>query len=120
MAKILYVEDDTDLSGLMVRWLQIRQHTVQLVATGYDALEYLEFDKYDLIILDNGLPDLDGLSVCRTFRKKNRVTPIIMLTGRPDANLIEDSLKAGANQVLAKPPNMKELAESIALFTGHK
>ena len=110
MAKILYAEDDSDISELIILWLEKRSHVVQLVESGLEALECLEFDSYDLVLLDQNLPDCDGLRICRTFREKNKRTPVIMLTGGRGASSHEDGIAAGANEVLFKPPDLAMLA----------
>ncbi len=118
MAKILYAEDDDDISELMVIWLEQNSHIVQLVATGLEALECLEFEKYDLVLLDRNLPGCDGITVCRTFREKNQTTPVIMLTGGRGASSSEEGITAGANEVLFKPPDLDGLVGRIsALLT---
>ena len=113
MAKILYVEDDSDLSGLLVRWLSTKKHTAQLVTSGLEALECLEFEQYDLVLLDCNLPDVDGLEICKQFRSNNGITPIILLTGSSGSEIAESGMKAGANVVLHKPPDLAKLSASI-------
>jgi DNA-binding response OmpR family regulator len=113
MATILYAEDDDDLSALIVRWLESKSHKVQLVKSGVEALEFLEFERYDLILLDWNLPDGNGISICETLRSQNITTPVIMLTGSSESAAKQSGIKAGANQVFYKPPDLKELGASI-------
>ena len=113
MAKILYAEDDGDISAMMVLWLEQKSHVVRLVETGLEALECLEFENFDLVMLDQNLPEVDGIGVCRTFREKNKNTPVIMLTGRAEASSRENGITAGADEVLFKPANFAVLATVI-------
>ena len=104
MAKILYAEDDEDISEMMVLWLQRKSHAVQLVETGLQALECLEFERYDLLLLDGNMPDCDGVSVLKAFREKDKKTPVIILTGSSGVASREYMINAGATEVFFKPP----------------
>lgn len=113
MAKILYIEDDRDLSSLLMLWLTRRKHTVLLAQTGLDAMELLEFDRFDLILMDWSLPDMKGTDICENYRKQNGKTPIIMLTGSAGPEIIDIATAAGANLVLLKPPDLPALGAAI-------
>ncbi len=113
MAKILYAEDDKDLSAMIKQWLQLECHDVDEVDSGLEALERLEFNNYDLLLLDWNLEDFDGLEICQTFRATNKATPIILLTGNKATDLQESGLRAGANRVFRKPPDLDVLIASI-------
>ena len=76
--RVLLVEDDTAIAESLQEGLSAVGHTVQHVPTGRAAIDAMN---YDVMILDIGLPDIDGLDVCRSVRKKSNV-PIIMLTAR--------------------------------------
>jgi DNA-binding response OmpR family regulator len=113
MAKILYAEDDRDLSAMVIQWLKLEQHEVDDVESGTEALEHLEMISYDIIILDWNLPDLDGLNVCEIFRSKNGSTPIVLLTGMRGKEVKETGIKAGANKIFLKPPDLPALCAYI-------
>jgi two-component system OmpR family response regulator len=114
MAKILLVEDDEDLSFTISLSLTDDSHNVvEVVNNGTDGLERVLHGHYDAIILDLTLPDIDGLEICRRFRAKGGVTPLIMLTGRnsiPDRTI---GLDTGADDYLPKPFSIKELSARI-------
>ncbi len=114
MAKILYVEDDADLAERITQWLvEVEKHLVEHVDTAADALERMEYFKYELIILDVGLPDMSGLEVLKQFRKKGGVTPVLVLTGQDKVNQKIEGLDAGADDYLTKPFHVQELTARL-------
>jgi DNA-binding response OmpR family regulator len=113
MAKILIVEDDKQLSGLIVDWLTGEKHTIDPVYKGTDGLERLKFYKYDVVILDWELPGLSGPEVCKQFRDTGGQTPILMLTGKKEIDDKTTGLDAGADDYLTKPFHMKELSARL-------
>lgn len=113
MAKILLVEDDLDLGDRIVQWLKHEHHTVELIADGQQASDYLAQLKYDLVVLDWGLPNRTGVDVLREFRKAGGVTPVLLLTGKGKIAEKEEGLDAGADDYLTKPFDIKELSARI-------
>lgn len=113
MAKILVVEDEFYLSEPVREWLVHENHTVEVVADGLEALEYLKIYKYDLVVLDIMLPGMNGVDICRQFRAGGGQTPIIMLTSKAALDDKERGLDSGADDYLTKPFHLKELAARI-------
>jgi DNA-binding response OmpR family regulator len=113
MAKILIVEDDLDLGGMVVDWLRFEHYNVEIVHNGREGLERLQTSEYDAIILDWELPGMDGIEVCRRFRSEGGSSPIIMLTGKSAISEKEAGLDSGADDYLTKPFNMKELSARL-------
>jgi len=113
MAKILLVDDDTCLSGMISQWLRQSDHIVETADSGFAALEQLQFDTYEIIILDWQLPELTGIEICKKFRAAGGTTPIVMLSGNDAESLRQEALSAGANGFLRKPVALKELAQHI-------
>jgi DNA-binding response OmpR family regulator len=113
MAKILVVEDDRQLSNLIVDWLKGEGHLPEAVVKGTDGLEYLRSFKFDLVILDWDLPGLSGLDVCREFRNEGGKTPILMLTGKTHIDEKAVGLDSGADDYLTKPFHFKELGARL-------
>ncbi|GHF15359.1 DNA-binding response regulator [Kordiimonas sediminis] len=102
--KILLVDDDIDLRETLAEQLALYEDfdTIEQ-GTARDALEFLDTEKVDMIILDVGLPDIDGRELCKRIRKKGITVPIIMLTGMDsDADTVI-GLDAGANDYVYKP-----------------
>jgi DNA-binding response OmpR family regulator len=101
---VLIVDDDETLRDLLAEQLRLHEEfTPRSAATARDALELAKTEHFDVIILDVGLPDMDGRELCRLLRKAGVKAPIIMLTGADtDADTIL-GLEAGANDYVTKP-----------------
>jgi DNA-binding response OmpR family regulator len=102
MATVLLVEDDHVVRGAMLRSLTDRGHTVHAVPTALEALRRVAADTPDLVVLDLGLPDLDGADALRMLRGITDV-PIIIATARDDEGEIVRLLRAGADDYMVKP-----------------
>jgi two-component system OmpR family response regulator len=113
MAKILLVEDDVDLTVMIVEWLSFEHHSVEVVHNGREGMERLRLCHYDAVILDWSLPEMTGLEICRQYRQESGVAPVIMLTGKNSISDKENGLDSGADDYLTKPFNMKELSARI-------
>ena len=105
----MLVEDDNAIAVSLVDGLTGAGHTVDLVGTGADALAA---SPADLVLLDLGLPDMDGRDVCRALRARGRV-PIIMLTARSDEFDRVLGLEMGADDYVTKPFGFRELVARI-------
>lgn len=114
MAKILLVEDDDILADQIVNWLEEHEHhNVELCADGMEGAEKLEYHKYDVAVLDWGLPSLSGIQIIRQFRAAGGGTPILILTGKDKIHEKEEGLEAGADDYLTKPFEIRELSVRI-------
>ena len=102
--RVLVVDDDEDLRQMLAEQLEIHEEFVTDGAeSGTEAIEIAKNQYYDMILLDVGLPDMDGREVCRVMRRNGVKSPIIMLTGADtDADTIL-GLDAGANDYVTKP-----------------
>lgn len=113
MSKILLVEDDKEVCDVVSDWLIDEHYTVDVVNSGSEAIERLRFDKYDVLIFDWQLPDLSGIEVCKRFRSKGGITPVLMLTGKGEIEDKEVGLDAGADDYLTKPFHPRELSARV-------
>ena len=113
MAKILIVDDETDLAQLIKHWLGKDHHLVETTDDGLAALICMETNKYDVVIMDIMLPSLNGMEICRRYRKGGGATGIIMLTAKGDVDDKEAGLDAGADDYMTKPFQLKELAARV-------
>jgi DNA-binding response OmpR family regulator len=102
VATVLLVEDDHVVRGAMLRSLSDRGHAVHAVGTALDALRRVAAETPDLVVLDLGLPDLDGADALRMLRGITDV-PIIIATARDDEQAIVQLLRAGADDYMVKP-----------------
>jgi two-component system response regulator MprA len=107
--RILVVDDDLAVCRSIDRALRLEGYEVQTVASGGEALEVMASHAPDALVLDLGLPDLDGLVVCRRIRSDGDDTPILMLTARDGIDDRVQGLDAGADDYLVKPFALKEL-----------
>ncbi len=107
--RILVVEDDKAVRDALSRALRVEGYLVQLVANGGDALASLAERTPDAVILDVGLPGLDGLETCRLLRAKGDEVPVLMLTARASLSDRVAGLDAGADDYLVKPFELEEL-----------
>jgi len=107
--KILVVDDDPAVSGSLERALRLEGYEVETAADGTAALHALALASPDALILELGLPDMDGLEVCRRLRSAGDDTPVLMLTARDAVNDRVQGLDAGADDYLVKPFALAEL-----------
>lgn len=108
--KILLVEDTPDLAEAIVERLRADGHTVDWLIDGEQASNLLSFQHYSLIILDLGLPKLDGMSVLKQLRQRKDKTPVLILTARSGIEDRVDALDIGADDYLVKPVDLRELS----------
>ncbi|HLO85199.1 MAG TPA: response regulator [Nostocaceae cyanobacterium] len=111
--KILLVDDDTVTRETLADVLTAHQYQVSLASDGEIALELKEKFVYDLIILDIILPKLDGISLCKQWRKQGCQTPILLLTVKDQVTERIVGLDAGADDFVTKPFNLEELLARI-------
>lgn len=102
MAKILVVEDDARLATLLTDFLNEHEHEAEAVGSAQGALEWLSDHRADLVLVDLGLPDLDGLELCKHLRP-DFPGAIVVLTARGDALDEVAGFDAGADDYIAKP-----------------
>lgn len=114
--RILLVEDDDSLAAGLVKGLGKSGFVVDRVATGKMALAAVEADNPDMIVLDLGLPDMDGLDVLSRIRADGVRTPVLVLTARGQLDDRIAGLDRGADDYLAKPFDMQELAARLRVF----
>ena len=106
--RVLVVEDDAAIADVLRRALRQEGHEVRSAQDGVEALEMAEAFVPDLVILDLGLPKLDGVEVCRRLRAESDA-PILILTARTDTEDRVEGLDSGADDYLVKPFERKEL-----------
>lgn len=104
-ARVLLVEDDVLLADTLTeQFEEHKEFDVETVTTGGEAIEKLSQESHiDLVLLDVGLPDMDGREACKRLRANGFKSPIIMLTGADDDQDVVTGLEAGANDYVTKP-----------------
>jgi two-component system response regulator MprA len=107
--RLLVVDDDRALRDVLRRALSLSGYDIRLAQSGADALAEIAASVPDAVVLDVGLPDLDGLEVCRLLRREGNRVPVLMLTARDAVSDRIDGLDAGADDYLVKPFDIDEL-----------
>jgi len=118
--RILVVEDEKDLNNIITKHLKKNNFSVDSVFNGEEALEYLEYGAYDLIVLDIMLPKVNGYEVVKKLRENKNETAVLMLTARDS---IDDKIKGldlGADDYLIKPFDFGELLARIRALVRRK
>jgi DNA-binding response OmpR family regulator len=106
--RVLVVEDDPEIGGALRRSLRLENYDVQVAVDGEDALSQSQSFAPDAVVLDLGLPKLDGVEVCRRIRADSDV-PILILTARDGVDSRVVGLDSGADDYLVKPFDRQEL-----------
>lgn len=114
---ILVVEDERALCDTIVRSLRRLAYSVDFCYNGNKALELIDVERYDLILLDLNLPGTDGMTVLRTLRETDHETRVLILSARSEVADKVEGLDAGANDYLAKPFHLAELEARIRSLT---
>jgi len=113
MARILIIEDESRIASFLLKGLGAEGHVATVVGTGAQALAHARAQDIDLMLLDLGLPDIDGHDVLVAVRQFDRHTPVIVLTARDDVTDTVAALDAGADDYLSKPFAFDELLARI-------
>lgn len=111
--RILLIEDDEILSDMLRRTLTQQHYAVDVIDDGKMGWEYAQSAEYDLILMDIGLPKLDGISLCQQLRSQGCTTPILLITARDAAADRIRGLDAGADDYLIKPLDLGELQARV-------
>ena len=112
MTRILIAEDDALISSFIDKGLRASGFSTLVASDGEEAEQYGLTDEFDLIILDMGLPERDGLQVLKSLRARGKQMPILILTGRPERDVVT-CLDAGADDYMRKPFRFEELLARV-------
>ena len=112
--RILVIEDNSDIAANIGDFLADKGHVVDFAGDGVTGLHLAVVNDFDVIVLDLGLPGMDGLEVCRKLRQEaKRQTPVLMLTARDTLDDKLVGLDAGADDYLVKPFEIRELEARV-------
>ena len=118
--RILLVEDDRSLSRAVSTILQKNNYSVDCVNNGQLALDYLEQDIYDAVIMDMMMPVMDGITALKNLRKRGNNIPVLMLTAKTEIDDKVEGLDNGANDYLTKPFDTRELLARLRVLTRNE
>ena len=111
--KVLLVEDYPDGQVSLQKLLELEGYAVECVGTKKDALEHLHTNRYDLILLDLGLPDSDGLRTLDEVHKADNGAPVVILSALDDRATAIEAVSKGAQDYLVKPVDPSTLLERM-------
>ena len=113
MIKLLIADDEKEFASTLVARLELRNFKVSMVNSGIDALEALEHDLPDVMLLDLKMPDLDGLEVLARLRVKYPKLQVIILTGHGSFEAGKEGMELGAYDYIMKPVDLSRLIEIV-------
>jgi two-component system OmpR family response regulator len=113
MSNILMVEDDKEITNLLEQYLPKYNFNIFSVSRPSTALDKLKIEQYDLILLDLGLPEMDGLELCKIIKETYPNTPVVISTARGDVADKVIGLDSGADDYISKPYDPRELVARI-------
>jgi DNA-binding response OmpR family regulator len=112
---VLLIEDHEDTRKMLALLFDEWGYQVTLAPTATEGLKHLLEQRFDLIILDNWLPDLDGVELCRQIRTGDRQTPIVFYSAAGMGSEDREAMDCGANAFISKGGNLGELREAMAV-----
>lgn len=112
-SKILLVDDEEIFASNMAKLLTTRGYRVTAVNSGHSAIQELEKQDFDVVVLDLKMPGMDGIATLTEIKKLDLFTQTLILTGHGSIGTAKDALKLGAYDYLTKPCDVEELIEKI-------
>ncbi len=120
MKKILWIDDEIDSLGSLIYFLKDSGYDVKGISNGHDALNILENEKFDLVLLDQMMPGMDGLTVLENIRKKDPFIPVVMFTKVEDEEMINEAYGFRVDAFIIKPVKPKQLLAVCKGFLNKK
>lgn len=118
--RLLLAEDERELSNALTAILKHNNYSVDAVYNGEDALDYLQTENYDGVILDIMMPKIDGITVLKKIRAQGNTVPVLILTAKSDVDDRVLGLDSGADDYLGKPFAAKELLARVRSVTRRR
>jgi CheY-like chemotaxis protein len=115
LGKILVVDDEPEVRQLLVEFLSGRGYEILVAATGTEALDAVEAERPDVVLLDVAMPGMDGVEVLRRIMVKDPPIPVIMVTANTDIGLTSKLLAMGAADYIPKPFDLDYLEQAVSI-----
>jgi len=113
MAKILVIDDQKSIRNTLKDILEYESHKVVLAEHGLEGVELFEKDKFDMVLCDIKMPNMDGMEVLDTIMKKNQDVPVVMISGHGNIDTAVEAIKKGAYDFIEKPLDLNRLLVTI-------
>jgi DNA-binding response OmpR family regulator len=114
--RILIVDDDEDLMGILRDWFRLSGFRVAATSDAKKALELIHNETFDLVLTDLGMPGISGWEIAKRAKHKNVNLPVVLLTGWGEQYEDEDLSERGVDSVISKPVNWSKLVEAVRRF----
>lgn len=115
--RVLIIEDNRDLASVMFDFLEAKGHILDAAEDGITGMHLAMANQYDVIVLDQVLPGMDGITICRKLRERDgKTTPILMITGCDSLDDKIAGLEAGADDYLTKPAELREVESRLRVL----
>ncbi len=111
--KILIVDDEPNVCNFLSEFLDYKGFEPTITLSGKEALQQLESEDFDLVLLDIIMPEMNGFEVLERINQMDSKVPVIILTGVKDQNVANDSIEMGAVDFISKPIDLDQLEQSI-------
>ncbi len=111
--KILIVDDEPNVCNFLSEFLDYKGFESTITLSGKEALNQLESEDFDLVLLDLIMPEMNGFEVLERINQMDNKVPVIILTGVRDQNVANDSIEMGAVDFISKPIDLDRLEQSI-------
>jgi DNA-binding NtrC family response regulator len=118
--KVLIVDDEKGFLDVLAERMQSRGMEVTTAASAKEALQKLEKESFDAIVLDLMMPEMGGIEALQRIKEKSPDSEVILLTGQPSVSKGVEAMKLGATDFLIKPADINELTEKIKLAKAHR
>ncbi len=115
--RVLVIEDDEKIQAFISKGLRQDGHTVDTASTGPEGRTFWEASRYDAVVLDIMLPELNGIALLKQMRKKGDQTPVLVLSAKVDVNDRVSGLESGADDYMIKPFSFSELSARLNAIT---
>jgi DNA-binding response OmpR family regulator len=114
-SRILIVDDEPSIGKIVASILAAEGHETRVVTNGFECIDAVRAEPFDLLLLDVGMPEMDGFQVCEALavHQRERRLPIILLTGRTDLETRVSGMHHGVTEYLTKPINRHELVARV-------
>jgi DNA-binding NtrC family response regulator len=118
--KVLLIDDEQDFLSIMSERMESRDMLVSTATSAKEALEQVEKETFDAVILDLMMPEMDGLETLKILKKKNPELQVILLTGHATVEKGIEAMKLGAMDLVEKPADLSTLTEKIKKAQAQK